>query len=61
MSHAIRFSFTLCILLWIVPSTVRAQQPFCTDDADVNGTGKFHFQFANNTRDGLQPGISADF
>ncbi len=47
MSHLLRLSFALCALLWIVPSTVRAQQPFLTDDADVTERGHFHFEFSN--------------
>lgn len=33
--------------LALFASTVRAQQPFVTDDADVTPRGKFHFEFSN--------------
>jgi len=42
-----RLILALAVLLWIVPSIARAQQPFVTDDADVTPKGKLHFEFSN--------------
>lgn len=38
----VSFSFLL-----LFGASVRAQQPFVTDDADVTPKGKFHFEFSN--------------
>lgn len=34
-------------LVFFVFATVKAQQPFVTDDADVTAKGHFHFEFSN--------------
>ncbi|HEX4565090.1 MAG TPA: hypothetical protein VH138_00610 [Vicinamibacterales bacterium] len=50
-----RLLLAVC-LLW--PSTVAAQQPFYTDDADVTARGKVHFDFFNEydwLKDGQAP------
>lgn len=41
-------------LLWILPLTARAQQPFATDNADVTPRHHFHFEFSSEY-DRLQP------
>src|SRR5687768_17143843 len=35
------------VLFFLLASTVQAQQPFVTDDADVTPKGRFHFEFSN--------------
>jgi outer membrane putative beta-barrel porin/alpha-amylase len=47
MPTRFRLVLALALLLWIVPLTARAQQPFVTDDADVTPKGKFHVEFSN--------------
>ncbi len=38
----------VALLLGYLSVTVRAQQPFVTDDTDVTARGKFHFEFSNS-------------
>ena len=46
----------VCLFLLAPGFSARAQQPFVTDDADVTGKGKFHFEFSNEF-DLLQPAV----
>jgi hypothetical protein len=39
--------FSAIFLIAFAPSSLNAQTPFVTDDADVTPTGHFHFQFHN--------------
>ena len=45
-SILIRPGFLLWLLILFV-TTINAQQPFVTDDADTTPKGKFHFEFSN--------------
>lgn len=42
----LRLTVTLSLFV-LVASTLHAQQPFVTDDADVTPKGRFHFEFSN--------------
>jgi hypothetical protein len=47
MQPSYRFIFMLLASLCLCAQATRAQQPFLTDDADVTGKGRYHFQFGN--------------
>ena len=49
-----RMLLVLAALCACWPAAAGAQQPFATDDADVTGRGKFHFELSNQF-DLLQP------
>ena len=45
--RTLRYVSCVPALFLLLASTVQAQQPFVTDDADVTPKGRFHFEFSN--------------